>query len=514
MKRRLNNATALSGNGKVRSPARLLVPFRRSPSPRTRISVLMILTEPILRVGSDRYSRRWREQGNAPLQAEVEERGLSWRQEVLELATVPAPAWIAEWFAIETEEPVFLRRRRTWIEGVATQLADSYYLLADVEETRIRQEETGPGAVWLGSKRRDSTWNGSVRNLWPVCPPPMKPADCNWDLACRSSNCTGSRSPARGRSRCSAPSWSAPATSLPTTSRPASNSMQITFDSQPSPGQRTNEDLAMAGPRFAFVLDGTTAPPDVESGCVHHVTWLVSRLAGELARLRVRDESPMLPNTLAGAISQVRAQHANTCDLKNPASPSSTVALIRETRETIDYLVLADSPIVIRTLDGSVQPVHVNRTEYLPGYTPDIVREHSNVHGGFWVASTKPEAAYEAITGNFPTGTITTAGIFSDGTSRLAERHGWSWGQLLELLETSGPSQVIAQVHEADETVEAGTYRGKRLDDATALLCRFRSTSPGDCPKKGVSGSTRRPVGWRGRVADDRNTGGREPIEH
>src|SRR3954454_20143494 len=395
MKRRLNNATALSGNGKVRSPARLLVPFRRSPSPRTRISVLMILTEPILRVGSDRYSRRWREQGNAPLQAEVEERGLSWRQEVLELATVPAPAWIAEWFAIETEEPVFLRRRRTWIEGVATQLADSYYLLADVEETRIRQEETGPGAVWLGSKRRDSTWNGSVRNLWPVCPPPMKPADCNWDLACRSSNCTGSRSPARGRSRCSAPSWSAPATSLPTTSRPASNSMQITFDSQPSPGQRTNEDLAMAGPRFAFVLDGTTAPPDVESGCVHHVTWLVSRLAGELARLRVRDESPMLPNTLAGAISQVRAQHANTCDLKNPASPSSTVALIRETRETIDYLLLADSPIVIRTLDGSVHPVHDNRTEYLPGYTPDIVREHRNVHGGIWVASTKPEAAYD-----------------------------------------------------------------------------------------------------------------------
>src|SRR3954453_14432656 len=39
---------------------------------------------PMLRVGSDRYSRRWREQGKAPLQAEVEERGLSWRQEVLE----------------------------------------------------------------------------------------------------------------------------------------------------------------------------------------------------------------------------------------------------------------------------------------------------------------------------------------------------------------------------------------------------------------------------------------------
>lgn len=252
--------------------------------------------------------------------------------------------------------------------------------------------------------------------------------------------------------------------------------MQITFDSQASPGQRINEDLAMAGPRFAFVLDGATAPPDVESGCLHDVAWLVSRLGGELARLLVRDETPTLPDTLAAAISRVRVQHASTCDLDNPASPSSTVAIIRETQETIDYLVLADSPIVIRTLDGSVHPVHDNRTDYLPGYTPDIVRDHRNVQGGFWVASTKPEAAYEAVTGNLPIGTIAAAGIFSDGTSRLAERHGKTWGQLLELLETAGPSQVIAQVREADATVEAGTYRGKRHDDATALLCRFRIT--------------------------------------
>lgn len=100
---------------------------------------------PMLRVGSDRYARRWRDQGKAPMQAEVEERGLSWRQEILDLATVPAPDWVAEWFAIEADEPVFVRRRRTWIEGSPTQLADSYYLLADVEGTRIMEEETGPG---------------------------------------------------------------------------------------------------------------------------------------------------------------------------------------------------------------------------------------------------------------------------------------------------------------------------------------------------------------------------------
>lgn len=252
--------------------------------------------------------------------------------------------------------------------------------------------------------------------------------------------------------------------------------MQVTFDSQPAPGQPVNEDLAMAGPRFAFVLDGATAPDGVDSGCEHNVAWLVSRLGGGLARLLVRDQAATLPETLAAAITRVRAQHANTCDLNNPDSPSSTVAIMRETPGTIDYLVLADSPIVIRATAGTVTPFSDHRNDYLPGYTPEIVRSHRNVPGGFWVASTKPEAAHEAITGSLPAGTITTAGIFSDGASRLAERHCMSWGQLLDLLEQEGPSRVIAEVRRADQRVEPGTYRGKPHDDATSLLCRFPVT--------------------------------------
>jgi GntR family transcriptional regulator len=100
---------------------------------------------PIVRVGSDRYARHWRDKGKAPMQAEMEERGLNWKQEVLELAAVGAPEWVAGWFDIEPESPVFVRRRRTWVEGAPTQLADSYYLLADVEGTAIQQEDTGPG---------------------------------------------------------------------------------------------------------------------------------------------------------------------------------------------------------------------------------------------------------------------------------------------------------------------------------------------------------------------------------
>ena len=107
--------------------------------------VFVRMQPPLIRVGSDRYARRWRDKGKAPMQAEMEEKGLDWRQEILELATVPAPEWVADWFAIEVETPVFVRRRRTWVEATPTQLADSYYLLEDVNGTKIQEEDTGPG---------------------------------------------------------------------------------------------------------------------------------------------------------------------------------------------------------------------------------------------------------------------------------------------------------------------------------------------------------------------------------
>jgi hypothetical protein len=250
--------------------------------------------------------------------------------------------------------------------------------------------------------------------------------------------------------------------------------MLVTFASQPSPGRAVNEDLAMAGSHFAFVLDGATAPTGVDSGCRHDVAWYVARLGGELARLLLRSApAPALPDVLAEAINRVGAQHASTCDLANPASPSSTVSILRETADGIDYLVLADSPLVLRGVDGDVTAVHDNRPDQMLGHTVESVNEHRNVPDGFWVAGTRPEAAHEAVTGNRPAGTIACAGIFSDGASRLAERHGMTWAGLLDLLETDGPARVIARVRAADERVAPGTYRGKRHDDATALLCQF-----------------------------------------
>lgn len=108
----------------------------------------------IIQVGSDRYARWRRDSGKGPLQTEVEERGLAWQQEILGLATEPANEWIARHLDISPGIKVFVRRRRTWIEGAPAQLADSYYRLNDVWGSRVMKEDTGPGGAYARLEER------------------------------------------------------------------------------------------------------------------------------------------------------------------------------------------------------------------------------------------------------------------------------------------------------------------------------------------------------------------------
>ena len=251
--------------------------------------------------------------------------------------------------------------------------------------------------------------------------------------------------------------------------------MLISHATQAAPGVKHNEDSVLTGPDFAVVLDGATTAPGVDTGCIHDVPWLVSRLGAELSRLLLT-ESLDLTDTLSLAIHGVMTQHEDTCDLANPDNPSSTVAIVRDRGQSIDYLALSDSPIVLRKTDGTIEVVHDSRNDYLPGYTVEIVRQQRNAPGGFWVASNKPDAAKEALTGSIARSSLDCAGLFTDGASRLAERHGLRWAGLIRLLGDEGPAAVIDRVRREDERT-AGHNPGKVHDDATAVLCRFATDS-------------------------------------
>jgi hypothetical protein len=249
--------------------------------------------------------------------------------------------------------------------------------------------------------------------------------------------------------------------------------VEIRSISQPAPDRRppaVNEDLVLSGPDFVVVLDGATAGKGIDSGCRHTVAWLVQQLGRQLALPLLSGSAASLADLLADAIAAVGADHADTCDLTNPDSPSSTVAMIRVGSDRVEHLVLADSPIVVRSPAGTVKVHSDDRIDLLPEYTFEAVRRLRNQPGGFWVASTEPKAAYEAVTGTTDRTDVELVAVLSDGASRYVERYGHTWEELLDILTADGPRELVDRVWAYDEAAHPDSFRGKRYDDATAVL--------------------------------------------
>lgn len=251
--------------------------------------------------------------------------------------------------------------------------------------------------------------------------------------------------------------------------------VQLVLATEPTPG-RANEDFAITAPSWVVVLDGATPRAEVDAGCAHGPAWLVRRLAAALAGGLARDNREPLADLLADAIEATCADHAQGCDLGNPDSPSATVAMLRGSGESLDWLVLADSAVVL-DIDGEVRAVVDDRTARLQSYTAEAVRAARNSTGGFWVASTCPAAAYEALTGSVESSRVGRAAVLTDGATRLVERFGlMGWQGLLDLLDALGPAELIRRTRCAEhrETVEERSgRRGKHHDDATAVLVRL-----------------------------------------
>jgi hypothetical protein len=248
--------------------------------------------------------------------------------------------------------------------------------------------------------------------------------------------------------------------------------MEVMFTSRPAPGA-TNEDLVLTGNGFAVVLDGATRSAKT-TGCVHDVPWLVRRLGGHLWRLLAAEDGQPLSALLAAAIADLRRDHESTCDLDHPNSPSSTVAILRRRGPLLECLSLADTAVVIERHDGTTSLVLDHRTAVLATATVDDLPRLRNRDDGFWVASTRPEAAFRAATATFDLADVRCAGLVSDGVTRLVDRYGWSWPKVLHELAQSGPDAVVDAVRLAESAAGPhSAFPGKKHDDASAVVCRF-----------------------------------------
>ncbi|MFI7077515.1 protein phosphatase 2C domain-containing protein [Micromonospora sp. NPDC049903] len=240
---------------------------------------------------------------------------------------------------------------------------------------------------------------------------------------------------------------------------------------------RTNEDYAIAAPGIAIVLDGVTQLSGLETGCVHDPAWLVRTLGGFLVEALSSDQTSTLDRILAAAIGRLRESHGGGCDLTNPNSPSATVAMVRERGDHVDYLVLCDSSVVIENSDGIIV-VRDDRTDRLEAYDRHTVARLRNMAGGFWVASTEPAAAAEAVTGSVTRAGLRRLVLCTDGVSRLTDFFQFGWAEVLELVEQSGPGAVIDAVRRCERTrpdllMRPGRRPPKQHDDATLIVWRY-----------------------------------------
>ena len=266
-------------------------------------------------------------------------------------------------------------------------------------------------------------------------------------------------------------------------------------------GGSANEDTVHVSPTGVVVLDGLSAPKDLPMGCVHGTPWFVRQLGTTLINL-IGDDEVSLREALRSAITDVNNLHRDTCDLDQEAVPASTVVMIRERGDSLDYLVLSDNVLVldlgadgIRTIvDKRVEEVAADEMQAAlqgPTGTPEhaarvsqlvtVQRRLRNKPGGYWVAATDPAAADEAITGSVELVRVQQAALLTDGASRLVDSFGaLTWEELLTLLRTDGPAALIARTREAELADPVGERwpRFKRSDDATAAYVKLGQPVP------------------------------------
>ncbi|MEU8381621.1 integrase [Streptosporangium sp. NPDC048865] len=272
--------------------------------------------------------------------------------------------------------------------------------------------------------------------------------------------------------------------------------MRLTLATEPAYPDRPNEDFIGATPDAVVLLDGAGTPADLESGCSHGVAWY-SHTLGSTLLAGMTQSADSLSTILAAGIKATASMHDFCCDLSHPGSPSATVVMLRRSADTLDWLVLADSVLVLDVLDAEPMVICDER-EALTGdryrapmnaatggspehllalsHYMEAMRAHRNVDGGFWVAAVDPLAAEQALTGTVPVDRVRAVAVLSDGASRLVDRFGLAtWRQLLDLLDHDGPAELIRQVREAERSDLNGSRwsRGKIFDDATAVYGRI-----------------------------------------
>ncbi|MBL3666658.1 protein phosphatase 2C domain-containing protein [Streptomyces sp. M2CJ-2] len=261
--------------------------------------------------------------------------------------------------------------------------------------------------------------------------------------------------------------------------------MRTGLASEPGDADRPNEDFASVGLPASgqggslVVLDGVTPPRD-GAGCRHSVPWFTARLGGALAELTVSLPDVPLADLLSRALVRTADAHVETCDLSHPRTPQATVVLARWSPESVEYLVLSDSVLLVESPDGAVTPLLDDRLALLPrsALATDALVDATvrNKEGGFFTAAADPSVAARAVTGTLPRAEVHALAALTDGAARWVERfREGDWTECLALVRKEGPQALVDRVRalERADTDRVTPGRSKTHDDATVVYVEF-----------------------------------------
>lgn len=256
---------------------------------------------------------------------------------------------------------------------------------------------------------------------------------------------------------------------------------------------RPSEDVVVVLANAVLVLDGaTTLLPGRRSG-----GWYATLLAGQIAGRLTGYPDMDLADLLAAAIQALAREQG----LVPGDAPASTVAMVRWSDESIEGLVLGDSPIVAVAGDGPrvladerlatlprTGPGYRSRLRAGGGYGDDHVAalrtsavgvdRLRNTEGGYWVAEADPDAAYHAVRDTWARDDVRQLLLASDGVSCAVDDYGiLDWPAAVELVTTGGAQAMLDAVRAAEEEDRDGARwpRPKPHDDQALVVVDFEA---------------------------------------
>ena len=251
------------------------------------------------------------------------------------------------------------------------------------------------------------------------------------------------------------------------------------------------EDRVRIASNAVVVLDGASGT-DLGVSVSEYVDSLGDHL------ITVLDSYPS--TSLTSAVT-VAIEHTTTaCGLTPGHAPSSTVSIVRRGAETVDVLVLGDSPVYVSHL-GRVNRVTDDRLKRLdlPSRTQALARlaagggyddihastirrlssekaPHMNRSGGYWIAEADSAAGNHAIVRSFPADSVPWCAILTDGADGPLTHLGLSVAQLGELDEDD-LRDTLHRLHDWETVSDPDGHelpRFKRHDDKTIAIVRFQ----------------------------------------